>query len=258
MRVYSNRKCDEMKFKTELLEGRLIRRYKRFLADVELISGEKITAHTANTGKMLGCSEPGSRVWLSKSSNLKRKYPHTWELVEVNNKNKLVLVGINTQMSNELVNELIATNCPPELTNYENIRREVPYGEQKSRIDILLEGGKSTNTSSLGQSGDKCYIEVKNVTLVEGAIGYFPDAITARGVKHLNELAYVVASGQRAVMFYCVQRDDVEEVRPADFIDSLYAERLRKVSAQGVEVMAYKANVSCDTVTLIQQIPVVI
>jgi len=247
-----------MKFKTELVEGRLIQRYKRFLADVELISGEKITAHTANTGKMLGCAEPGSRVWLSKSSNLKRKYPHTWELVEVNNANIPTLVGINTQMSNELVYELITTNCPPELMGYEKIRREVPYGEHKSRIDILLEGRNSQNNTTLGDSGDKCYIEVKNVTLTEDSIAYFPDAVTQRGVKHLNELAYVVATGQRAVMFYCVQRSDVEEVRPAGFIDSLYADTLRKVLAQGVEAVAYRANVSCHAITLIRKIPVII
>ena len=246
-----------MKFKTELLEGRLIQRYKRFLVDVELVSGEKITAHTANTGKMTGCSQPGSRVWLSKSSNLKRKYPHTWEIVEVNNDKTPVLVGINTQTSNELVYEFLTTNHPSDFTGYENIRREVTYGEQNSRIDILLEGRNSENSHALGQSGDKCYIEVKNVTLVEGNIGYFPDAITKRGVKHLNELATVAANGQRAVMFYCVQRNDVEEVRPADFIDKLYGDTLRKVLAEGVEAIAYHAIVSCRGITLVKRIPVV-
>ncbi len=245
-----------MKFKTELIEGRLIQRYKRFLVDVKLESGEKITAHTANTGKMTGCSAPSSRVWLSKSSNLKRKYPHTWEIVEVDSGQQAVLVGINTQMSNELVYELLTTNTIPELSGYEHIRREVSYGQQNSRIDLLLEGRRSESALEITQSRAKCYIEVKNVTLAEGHIAYFPDAITQRGVKHLNELAHVVAAGQRAVMFYCVQRNDIEEVRPADFIDRLYAETLRKVLAQGVEAIAYKAKVSPKGITLVTQIPV--
>jgi len=246
-----------MKFKTKLLEGYLIQRYKRFLADVELLSGEKITAHTANTGKMLGCSEPGSRVWLSKSLNLKRKYAHTWELVEVNAENIPVMVGINTQMSNELVYELLTTNCPDLFEGFDRIRREVPYGQENSRIDLLLDGRNPDNNPTRGRSGTQCYIEVKNVTLSLGGIGYFPDAVTKRGVKHLNELARVVADGQRAVMFYCVQRSDVTEVRAADFIDALYAETLRKVVAQGVEVIAFRAEVSNDEVTLVKQIPVV-
>jgi len=246
-----------MKFKTKLVEAYLIQRYKRFLVDVELVSGEKLTAHTANTGKMTGCVEPGSRVWLSKSSNLKRKYSHSWELVEVNTNNRPVLVGINTQMSNELVYELIADNCPTEFEGYDNIRREVPYGQQNSRIDLLLEGRNANNYSASGRSGTECYIEVKNVTLAKGHVGYFPDAITQRGVKHLNELAWVVANGQRAVIFYCVQRNDVEEVRPADFIDKLYGETLRKALEQGVEAMAYQAEVSSNEITLVKQIPVV-
>ena len=224
-----------MKFKSPLIQGRLLHRYKRFLADVELPTGEIITAHTANTGAMQGCSEPGSRVWLSQSDNPKRKCPYTWELVETTTG---TLVGINTQLSNHLVREAITTGRIPELQGYANIRSEVRYGQENSRIDLLLE------------SDIPCYVEVKNVTLAENGIGYFPDAVSTRGSKHLRELMSVVAAGQRAVIFYCVQRDDVHEVRPADHIDPVYGRTLREALERGVEAVAYGAGVSVEGVVL--------
>lgn len=234
-----------MKFSSPLIEGRLIRRYKRFLADVQLTSGETVTAHTANTGAMTGCAEPGSRVWLSRSTNAKRKYPLTWELVQVNAAQP-TLLGINTQLSNSLVAEAIDSGVITELQGYEQLRREVRYGAENSRIDLLLQQ----------QQRPPCYVEVKNVTLVQGATGYFPDAVTARGTKHLRELAGMVAQGCRAVIFYCVQRNDVGEVRPARHIDAAYAATLQQVMEQGVEALAYRALVSPREIALTESVPV--
>jgi len=233
-------------FERPLVEGRLLRRYKRFLADVQLPGGEVITAHTANTGAMTGCAEPGRRVWLSRSDNLKRKYPHTWELIEVRDG---VLVGINTQLSNLLVREAIEHGCVPELTGYGRIRSEVCYGEERSRIDLLLDS--PANAQSI-----PCYVEVKNVTLVDGGIARFPDAVSTRASKHLRELMSVVRAGQRAVIFFCVQRSDMREVHPADQIDPLYGETLREAVACGVECLAWAADVSTQGIVLRQPLSV--
>ncbi len=233
-----------MQFSHPLLAGRLLRRYKRFLADVELDSGEIITAHTANTGAMSGCSEPGSSVWLSVSDNPKRKYPHNWEIVEVA---PGVLCGINTLLSNQLVSEAIAAGQVPELKGYTHIRHEVPYGEERSRIDLLLE---ATETAT------PCYVEVKNVTLAEQGVALFPDAKTVRGAKHLRELARVVEHGARAVIFYCVQRNDCREFRPAETIDAIYTQTLREAMKKGVEAIAYQADVSVTGICLAKAIPV--
>lgn len=240
-----------MKYPQILIEGRLLRRYKRFLADVELDNGERITAHTANTGAMTGCCAPGSRVWLSRSDNPKRKYPHTWELVEVV---PGILCGINTQLSNKLVREAIEAGRIDELSGYTNVRGEVPYGAENSRIDLLLESDTLPAP---------CYVEVKNVTLVEQSIGvdqgigYFPDAVSVRGSKHLRELMAMVAAGQRAVIFYCVQREDCHEVRPADHVDTLYGQTLREALAAGVEALAYRADVSPAGIVLRESLPVI-
>ena len=229
-----------MEFTTPLIEARLRKRYKRFLADVELASGELLTVHTANTGAMLGCSEPGSRVWLSVSDNPKRKYPHSWEIVEVA---PGVLCGINTLLSNALVSEAIEAGRIPELDGYEKLRREVPYGQERSRIDILLESPQQTAIPS-------CYVEVKNVTLADDGVAMFPDAPTARGLKHLRELMEVVKQGERAVLVYCVQREDCSEFRPAEKVDAHYASVLREAIGQGVEVLAYQASVSVEAISL--------
>lgn len=207
-----------------------------------------MTAHTANTGAMTGCSIPGSRVWLSRSDNLKRKYPYSWEIVEAL---PGVLCGINTQLSNHLVAEAVESGVIAELAGYAIIRREVRYGQEKSRIDLLLESDNSHNKPA-------CYVEVKNVTLERQGVALFPDAVTARGTKHLRELMGVVASGQRAVIFYCVQRNDCREFRPADDIDSEYGQTLRAALSAGVEALAYQAEVDLMGIQLVKRIPIVV
>lgn len=226
-----------MQFDSPLIPGVLIRRYQRFLADVQLADGGVVTAHTPNTGSMKGCCRPDSRVWLRDSGSATRKYPLTWELVEAQPE---VLVGINTGLANSLVREAIENGSVEELRDYARIRREVRYGEENSRIDLLLERA----------DGGLCYVEVKNVTLVEEGTALFPDAVSSRGAKHLRELAAMVRQGHRAVIFYCVQRKDAETVAPADAIDPLYGRTLREVLAQGVEALAYRAEVTVDGIAL--------
>lgn len=221
-----------MNFPARLQEGILIRRYERFLADVELPSGEIITLHCPNTGSMKNCQQPGSRVWYTDSGNEKRKYPCTWQLVEVDGQ---FLVGINTGLSNALVEEGIGSGRVSELQGYTSIRREVPYGEQRSRIDLLLEHGE--------EASQRCYIEVKNVSLgVGNGLGEFPDAVTTRGQKHLEELMHIRERGDRAVLFFCVQHEGIDAVGPADEIDPDYGSLLRRAVATGVEVLAYAAE----------------
>jgi sugar fermentation stimulation protein A len=240
-----------MLFPQPLIEGRLIKRYKRFLADVELSDGKVVTAHTANTGAMTGCCEPGSRVWLSHSDNPKRKYPLTWEIIEVA---PGVSCGINTMLSNKLVREAIESGFITELDGYQNVRSEVPYGIENSRIDLLLESDFSP--VSQFTSRPPCYVEVKNVTLVDSGVGLFPDAVTVRGTKHLRELMEMVNRGARAVIFYCVQRNDCNEVAPADAIDELYGKTLRQALATGVEALAYSFQVSPEEISPIARLPV--
>lgn len=227
-----------------LTEGRLIRRYQRFLADVELADGRVVTAHCPNTGSMLGCQAPGSPVWLSAASNPARKLAWTWELVEAL---PGVKVGLHTGRSNALVREAIEAGLSATLAGYTGIRPEVPYG-RGSRIDLLLTAPERP----------PCYVEVKNVTAAaDGGIALFPDAVTARGAKHLDELAEQVARGHRAVLVFCVQREDVAEVRPADAIDPHYGARLRLAIAAGVEVIALGARVSVEELRLSRPLPVV-
>ncbi|MDD5035327.1 MAG: DNA/RNA nuclease SfsA [Methylococcaceae bacterium] len=186
----------------------------------------------------------GSRVWLRDSGKAERKYPLSWELVEAE---PGILVGINTGLSNLLVEEGIARGMVKELPGYRRIRREVRYGLENSRIDLLLEEG----------NGPSCYVEVKNVTLVEEGSASFPDAVSARGSKHLRELAQMVRQGHRAVIFYCVQRSDAREVSPADRIDPVYGQTLRQVMAEGVEALAYAARVTPQGIELSEGLPVV-
>jgi len=235
-----------MNFEASLQSGILLHRYKRFLADVKLDSDEIITIHCPNTGSMKNCKEPGSRVWFSTSENKKRKYPHTWQFVEVN---KHDLVGINTGLSNKLVVEAIQNSTVRELRNYEQLKTEVPYGEQNSRIDILL-----------SNKNEECYVEVKNVSLgMENGVGLFPDAVTTRGQKHLEELMLVKKSGARAMLFFCVQHTGIEKVSPADDIDPKYSALLRMAMAEGVESIAYRADIDTKNsmVELKNQIPVI-
>ncbi len=234
-----------MKFPAPLIEGRLVKRYKRFLADVVLTDGEQVTAHCANTGSMKNCQPDNARVWLSRSNNPKRKLAYSWELVEVA---PSILVGINTSLSNKLVKEAIERGVITELQGYRDIRAEVPYGDEKSRVDFLLSGHPEWPS---------CYVEVKNVTLWDQqSKGYFPDAVTARGTKHLRELMLMVEQGYRAVLCFCVQHTGIKSVSSADDIDPLYGKTLREAIDCGVEVIAYGAQMSTDAITLQQAIPV--
>lgn len=220
-----------MQFDPPLQCGVLIRRYKRFLVDVRLVDGSEITLHCPNTGSMKNCAEPGSRVWFSDSGNDKRKYRHTWELVEVQGG---AIAGINTARANALVQEVIALGRIPELAGYAHVRSEVKYGNENSRIDLLLED----------DNRPPCFIEIKNVTLAEGATGHFPDAVTDRGRKHLRELMTVVEQGNRAILFFCVQHTGVQVVKPADHIDPAYGKQLREAAQSGVEVIAWRWRLS--------------
>ncbi|MGD9786621.1 MAG: DNA/RNA nuclease SfsA [Sulfuricellaceae bacterium] len=232
-----------MLFPSPLLEGRLLKRYQRFLADVALADGSTVTAHCPNTGSMLGCKEPGSRVWLSRSANSQRKLPFTWEIVEALPE---VLVGVNTGLANRLVEEAIANGAIAELQGYSRIRREVRFGAENSRVDLLLEG-----------DGPSCYVEVKNVTAaVENGVAIFPDAVSGRGAKHLRELAAMAEAGHRAVLCFCVQRRDVAEVRPADAIDPVYGRTLREAMNRGMEAIAYRAEISPAGIELRHPLPV--
>ncbi|MBU0501505.1 MAG: DNA/RNA nuclease SfsA [Gammaproteobacteria bacterium] len=233
-----------MRFESPLIEGTLLRRYKRFLADVALEGGAIVTAHTPNTGSMRGCAEPGSRVWLRDSGNPNRKYPFSWELVRTSGG---VMVGINTALANHLVREGIERGVITALSGYDRIRSEVRYGEN-SRVDLLLQGNDRPD----------CYVEVKNVTLVGKGIAYFPDAVTTRGAKHLRELAAMAGAGKRAIIFFCVQRGDAREVRPADTIDPAYGHALRNALSQGVEALAYRAEPSPEGIALALPLPVVV
>jgi len=233
-----------MNFSTPLLAGTLLRRYKRFLADVRLDDGTEITAHTANTGSMRGCCEPGSRVWLSDSGNPERKYRLSWELVQPDGG---PIIGINTSLSNRLVREAVESGVIRELQGYGRIRAEVRYGRENSRIDLLLEDHAER---------PDCYLEVKNVTLKEGGAALFPDAVSTRGTKHLRELMHVVGDGGRAALCFCVQRGDVESMRPADAIDPEYGHILREAAAAGVEVLAYRAEVNPQGIELLTPLPV--
>lgn len=240
-----------MRLEKNLQEGILVRRYKRFLADITTSTGEEFTIHCPNTGSMKNCQEPGSRIWYTDSGNPKRKYACTWELVEVDGRH---IVGINTGRANRLVQEAIGSASVDSLRGYSDIRSEVPYGDQKSRIDLLLEG-RSDAPDAL------CYIEVKNVSLGLGdGLGRFPDAVTSRGQKHLQELLAMRERGHRAVMFFCVQHSGIERLEPADDIDPEYGRLLREVVDLGVEVLAYRAefDIQASSIALGQRIPVVL
>ena len=235
-----------MIFNPPLIEGRLIRRYKRFLADVETSAGDTLTLHCPNTGSMRACVSPGSPCWYSVSDSTTRKYPHTWELATTPDGH---VAGINTHRANALVEELLHEGAEPALAAYTELAREVKYGEEKSRIDFLLRGAGLPD----------CYVEVKNVTLHEGGgLGEFPDAVSDRGAKHLRELAGMVAAGHRAVLLFCVQHSGIERVAPADHIDAHYGQLLREVASKGVEILAWRATLSAREIRLVTPLPVVL
>jgi sugar fermentation stimulation protein A len=235
-----------MKFPTPLIRGRLARRYKRFLADVVLDTGETVTAACPNTGSMMGLATPGAVVWLSVSPSLTRKYPYTWEMVEADLGRGPVLVGINTNHPNRIVTEAIAAGAIPELASYAGLRREVKYG-LSSRIDILLED----------PAKGLAYVEIKNVHLSRTAeLAEFPDSVTERGTKHLGELAAMVAAGHRGVMLYLIQRADAEDFALAPDIDPVYAQAFQGARAAGVEMLAYACDLTPEAITLARPVAI--
>jgi len=231
-----------MEWPTPLIRGTLIKRYKRFLADIELENGETVTAHCANPGAMTGLKDPGLTAYLSTSDNPKRKLKYSLEVLEINGG----LVGINTAHPNRIVEEAIKANQIAELTGYDNLRREVKYGEN-SRIDILLEDTSKPLT----------YVEVKNVHFLrQSDLAEFPDSVTARGTKHLHELARMAAAGHRAVMFYLVQRTDCRRFSIAEDVDPTYAEALISARNAGVETLCYDCEIDLNRITVRQALDI--
>ncbi|MEM9287996.1 MAG: DNA/RNA nuclease SfsA [Pseudomonadota bacterium] len=227
-----------MEFPEPLIKATLIKRYKRFLADVTLGNGEVVTAHVANSGRMTGVSTPGSPVWLLPNRSKTAKLKYRWELIEADD----TLVGINTGRPNTLVEEAITNGTIEPLQGYESLRREVKYGVN-SRIDILLEGPGT------------CFVEVKNVHMREGDKATFPDAVTARGLKHLKEMTEMVNAGHRAVMIYCIQRGDCTSFDSDDAVDPAYGAGLRQALKDGVEAYAYTCDVSLTGIRIKEPLP---
>ena len=231
-----------MRFSTELVEGRLLRRYQRFFADVELDDGTVVVAHCPNTGSMKTCLEPGTRAWLTRARP-GRKLAYTWEVAECGD----ARIYVHPAGANGLVAEAIDGGVIRELTGYETLRWEVRYGTG-SRIDLLL-----------GRGEELCYVEVKNATLrIAPGRAAFPDAVTARGKKHLEELTEVVRSGHRGVVFFAVSRTDCTTFEPADDIDPAYGVALRAALAAGVEALAYGVSIDREEVRLTRRIPIVL
>lgn len=223
-----------------LIQGRLVRRYKRFLADVELADGDIITVHCPNTGAMTGCAEPGARVWLSTSAVKTRKYPHTWELVET----RQGLACIHSAKANQVVHEAIAGGVVAGFESYPQIRTEVKYG-QGSRADLLLQGERG-----------RVFVEVKSVTLCRpGGLGAFPDAVSERGRKHLRELQCVLQPDTSAVLFFCVFHAGIQAVCAAGDIDPRYRDALAEAMAAGVKVLAWRANITTAGIELDRELP---
>ncbi|MGI9264726.1 MAG: DNA/RNA nuclease SfsA [Gammaproteobacteria bacterium] len=228
-----------------LIEARLVRRYKRFLADVRLKDGTLTTVHCPNTGAMQGCDTPGSIIWLSSSENVRRKYPLGWELIEVSGG---ALVGINSRLANELVFEALVDGGIEEIGQPTGIRREASFADHRARIDFLL---------SLGEEKDNCLLEVKSVTAVDSnGIAYFPDAVSLRAVRHLDFLVAKAATGIRCVLFYCVQRNDIDTVRAATEVHADYGRALIAAERAGVEILAYRCNVGSDEISLASRVDV--
>ena len=235
-----------MEFSPPLESGRLVRRYKRFLADIVTDSGEELCIHCPNTGSMLNCMEPDGRIWFSRSNDPKRKLPGTWELAQTPQGR---LACINTARANNLIEEALRGGVISELQGFTELKREVPYGAEKSRVDFLLQSAKGP-----------VYVEVKSVTLGfdQSPVAAFPDARTERGSKHLRELSLLVQQGIRAVQLYCVGLSGIEAVRPAAEIDPAYAQALRAAKAAGVEVLAYGCELSPQQIRVVRPLEVLI
>ena len=223
-----------------LIPGILVKRYKRFLADVNLNGGKIVTAHCPNTGSMTGCCESGRPVYLSFHDNPRRKLKYTWELIEM----PTSLVGVNTLVPNRLVFESVKAGVIPELCGYETVEPEVKISAH-SRIDLAL----------TAEERKRCYVEIKNCTLVDHGAASFPDAVTTRGLRHIAELQTLVNSGCRCVMFYFIQRMDAEVFKPADHIDSEYGKGLRRAVRSGLEVLAYDVAIDLNGIKLNRKIP---
>ncbi|WP_434562274.1 DNA/RNA nuclease SfsA [Pseudomonas sp. R1-6] len=236
-----------MLFSPALEEGRLIRRYKRFLADIETVHGELLTIHCPNTGSMLNCMAEGARVWFSRSNDPKRKLPGTWEIGETPQGR---LACINTARANGLIEEALRAGVISELIGFIGLKREVAYGVENSRIDFRLDYADRSSA----------WVEVKSVTLgFDGTnVAAFPDAVTLRGAKHLRELACLAREGVRAVQLYCVNLSGIDAVRPAHEIDPVYAAALREAVAAGVEVLAYGATLTPEQMWVDRPLPVLL
>ncbi len=235
-----------MRFPAPLVPATLVRRYKRFLADVVLAAGETVTVHCANPGSMIGLNAPGARVWLSKSNNPSRKLAHSWELIEIDLGGGAELVGINTAHPNALAAEAIAAGLIPKLAGYASIRREVNYG-RNSRVDFLLED----------PSRPPCYVEIKNVHLMRRpALAEFPDAVTKRGTKHLGELAEMVAAGNRAMMLFLIQIGSARAFKLARDIDPGYGKAFDVARGAGVEAIAYRCGITCEGIEVVEPVTI--
>lgn len=251
-----------MRFDPPLLRGQFVRRYKRFFVDVRLDDGSIVIAHCPNTGSLQGCLIEGAEVWIQPASDPKRSLRFTWKLIRIGRS----LVGVDTGLAVPLVEAAIASGTLDALSGHERVMREIVYGrEGTSRIDLLLSsGGMMPSETSARKSkrrllpeGDaRVYVEVKNTTLVRDKLALFPDAVTERGQKHLEELIDVVAQGMRAAMVFCVQRDDCESFAPADDIDPSYGRLLRKASSAGVELYALQAAPNPEGIAIRRKIPI--
>jgi sugar fermentation stimulation protein A len=226
--------------KINLNKATLIKRYKRFLADVILEDGTETTLHVANTGAMTGCAEPGDTIWYSTSANPKRKYPFSWEVTQTKDNH---FICVNTMRANQLVEEAIKAESISELVGYKSLKREVKYGNENSKVDIYLSQGTSSSTKK------DAYVEVKSVTLLgqtkeqnADGQGFFPDAVTVRGQKHLRELTSLSQQGSRTVLFFAILHSGINKVSAATHIDEKYAALLKAAQTANVEVIAYKAN----------------
>ena len=226
-----------------LIAGRLIRRYKRFLADVALDGGPTVTAHCPNSGRMTGCAEPGRPVYLSRHDSAKRKLKYTWELIAMPGS----LVGVNTQVPNRLVARAVRAGQVPQLRGYPTLRPEVVVAAH-TRLDLALADAR----------GELAYVEVKNCTLVEGGRALFPDAVTTRGRRHLEVLTDLRRAGHRSVIFFLIQRMDALRFSPADHIDPAYGRALRQALDSGVEALAYDVAVDLCGIGLRRRLPVVL
>ncbi len=235
-----------MRFASPLQPATLVKRYKRFLADVILPSGETVTVHCANPGSMIGLAQPGALVWLSKSANPARKLAHSWELIEVDLGAGVELVGVNTAHPNTLAGEAIAAGAIAELAGYDTVRREVKYGAG-SRVDFLLEGS----------GRPPCYVEIKNVHLMRRpGLAEFPDAVTRRGARHLVELGAMAAAGARAVMLFLVQIGSSRQLALARDIDPAYGKAFDAARRAGVETLAYRCGITRESIEVLEPIPI--